>query len=182
MNAPVVVGEPSARERGEATDDKILAALAALTDRLSKLESSQRVRNEDERMIGAVESGMFASKLGTNMRGCPMTIDALGSLEDKPEAPRARARWRDNGELMFASLAPPRGQPSAQHCMPAGAAELIAAPRQEAPPSATHMAAAISNYAPRVSVNSTFASLMDWSSTKSWFFHWECTFMRAVTS
>ena len=89
MNTPAVVGEPSARERGEAIDDKILAALAALTDRLAKLESSQRVRYEDERMLGAVESGMFASKLGANMRGRPMTIDALGSLEKKPEAPRA---------------------------------------------------------------------------------------------
>ena len=61
VNTPAVVEEPSACERGEATDDKILAALAALTDRLAKLESSQRVRDEDERMLGAVESGMFAS-------------------------------------------------------------------------------------------------------------------------
>ena len=85
-----VVEEPPARERSEATNDKILAALAAVTDRMSKIESSQCVRYEDEMMLGAVESGMFASKLGENMRGRPMTIDALGPLEEKPAAPRAR--------------------------------------------------------------------------------------------
>ena len=140
-NTPAVVEETSARERGKATDDKILAALAAVTDRLSKLESSQRVRDEDERMLGAVESGMFGSKLGANMRGRPMTIDALGPLEEKPAAPRACARWPDGGESMFALLAPPRGQPSAQHRMAARAAEPMAAP-----PPATHTAAAIGNY------------------------------------
>ena len=115
VNTPGVVELPPSRERSEATDDKILAALPAVTDLLSKLESSQRVRVEYERMLGAVERGMFASKLGANMRGRPMTIDALGSLEEKPAAPRARERWPDNGESTFASLAPPRGQPSAQH-------------------------------------------------------------------
>uniref|UniRef100_A0AAV1V901 Uncharacterized protein n=1 Tax=Peronospora matthiolae TaxID=2874970 RepID=A0AAV1V901_9STRA len=95
-DTPGVVEVPPARERSEATDDKILAALAAVTDRLSKLESSQRVRDEDERMLGAVESGMFASKLGANMRGRPMTIDALKSLEEKPAAHRARERWPEN--------------------------------------------------------------------------------------
>ena len=146
MNTPGVVEVPPDRERSEATDDKILAALAAVTDRLSKLESSQRVRDEDERMLGAVESGMFAPSLDANMRGRPMTIDALGPLEEKPEAPRARTPWPDDGESMFALLAPPRGQPSAQHRVPARAAEPIAAPRQEALPSATHTAAAIGNY------------------------------------
>ena len=77
VNTPAVVGEPSARERGEAIDDKILAALAAVTDRLAKLESSQCVRDEDERMIGAVESGMFVYKLGVNMRERPMIINVL---------------------------------------------------------------------------------------------------------
>uniref|UniRef100_A0AAV1TAQ6 Uncharacterized protein n=1 Tax=Peronospora matthiolae TaxID=2874970 RepID=A0AAV1TAQ6_9STRA len=39
-------------------------------------------------MMGAIESGMFASKLGTNMRGRPMTTDALGPQEEKLKAPR----------------------------------------------------------------------------------------------
>ena len=51
VNTPAAVEEPSARERGEATDDKILAALAALTDRLAKIECSQRDRDEDERCL-----------------------------------------------------------------------------------------------------------------------------------
>ena len=86
------------------------------------------------------------------MRGRPMTIDALGSLEEKAAAPRARERWPDNGELMFASLAPPRGQPSAQHRIPERSAGSMVAPRQEAMPPATHTAAAIGNYGmPRAS-------------------------------
>uniref|UniRef100_M4B4D2 RxLR effector candidate protein n=1 Tax=Hyaloperonospora arabidopsidis (strain Emoy2) TaxID=559515 RepID=M4B4D2_HYAAE len=51
VNTPADVEEFPARERGEATDDKILAALAAVTDRLSKPESPQRVRDEDGRML-----------------------------------------------------------------------------------------------------------------------------------
>ena len=145
-NTPAVVKGVPTHERGEAADDKILAALAAVTDRLSKLEYSQRVRDEDEPMLEAVESGMFASKLGANMRGRPMTINALGLLEEKPAAHRAGSRCPDDGESMFASLAPPRGQQSAQHRTPTQADEPMAAPRQEEPPSATHMAAAIGNY------------------------------------
>uniref|UniRef100_A0AAV1TDN4 Uncharacterized protein n=1 Tax=Peronospora matthiolae TaxID=2874970 RepID=A0AAV1TDN4_9STRA len=41
--APAVVGVSPARERIEANDDKILAALVGLTERLAKLKSSQRV-------------------------------------------------------------------------------------------------------------------------------------------
>ena len=97
-------------------------------------------------MLGAIESGMFASKLGANMRGRPMTIDTLGLLEKKPGAHRASFRWPDDGESIYASLAPPRGQQPAHYRTPAQAAEPMAAPRQEAPPPATHMAAAIGNY------------------------------------
>ena len=49
-----------------AIDDKILAALVALTDRMAKIESSQREREDQERMLGAIESRMFASALGAN--------------------------------------------------------------------------------------------------------------------
>ena len=38
--ASEAVEDSSARERSSATDDKILAALAALTERMAKLESS----------------------------------------------------------------------------------------------------------------------------------------------
>lgn len=70
------------------------------------------------------------------MRERPMTIDALKSLEEKPAAHRARRRWPENGESMFASLAPPRGQPSAQHRMPERSAEPMVAPHQEEMPPA----------------------------------------------
>uniref|UniRef100_A0AAV1TRY5 Uncharacterized protein n=1 Tax=Peronospora matthiolae TaxID=2874970 RepID=A0AAV1TRY5_9STRA len=127
MNTPAAVEEDPASKKGEATDDKILVALATLIDRLSKLESSQRVRDEDERMLGAVESGLFASKLGANVRGRPMTINALGPLEEKPAAPRARTRWPVDGESMFALLALPRGQASSQCRRSARAAEPMVA-------------------------------------------------------
>ena len=44
-------------------DDKIFAARAAVTVRLANLESSQCVRDDDERMLGGVESGMIALRL-----------------------------------------------------------------------------------------------------------------------
>uniref|UniRef100_M4BTD1 RxLR effector candidate protein n=1 Tax=Hyaloperonospora arabidopsidis (strain Emoy2) TaxID=559515 RepID=M4BTD1_HYAAE len=64
--ASKAVEDSSARERSLATDDKILAVLAALTDRMAKMESSQREREDQERMLGAIESRMFASALGAN--------------------------------------------------------------------------------------------------------------------
>lgn len=186
VNTPAVVEESPAREQGEATDDKILAALAAVTDSVSKLESSQCVRDEDERMLGAVGSGMLASKLEANIRVRPMTLDALGPLKEKLEALRARARWPDIGESMFVSLAPLRGQPSAQHRMPARAAEPTAAPRQEALPPATHTEAAIGNYGiPTASKRKLnirkFDGTMLYKGLGSGFFDWGHTFMRAVS-
>ena len=87
------VEDSPARERSSAADDKILAALAALTDRMEKMESSQRNREDQERMMGAVESGMFSSAFGANARARPMTIDALtDSPERKLVARRPRAR------------------------------------------------------------------------------------------
>ena len=186
VNTPAVVGEPSARERGEATSDKILAALAALTDRLTKLESSQRVRDEDERMLRAVESGMFVSKLEANMRGRPMTIDALGSLEEKSEAPRSHAHWPDDSESMFASLAPSRGQPSAQHRIPARAGEIMAAPSQETPKTATHMAKAIGNCGmptasqQKLNIRKFYGSEL-YKGLGSGFFDWGRTFVRVMS-
>ena len=59
LPAPAIVDVP-ALESIKATDERIRAALVAVTDRLSNLESSQRVRDDDERMLGTVERGMFA--------------------------------------------------------------------------------------------------------------------------
>ena len=110
--ASAVVNDGPARESGQ-RDDKILAALAALTDRLASLESSQRVRDEEERMLGAVESRLFASKIGANMRGRPMTIDAIGDAEEKAPVPRGYQRATDLGASRFASLEPPRARSTA---------------------------------------------------------------------
>uniref|UniRef100_A0AAV1UNK0 Uncharacterized protein n=1 Tax=Peronospora matthiolae TaxID=2874970 RepID=A0AAV1UNK0_9STRA len=107
--APAVVNDGPARESGE-RDDKILAALAALTDRLASLESSQIVRDEEERMLGAVESELFASKIGANMRGRPMTIDAIGDAEEKAPVPRGyhRAPASVPPSREYAALPPPK--------------------------------------------------------------------------
>ena len=78
-------------------------------------------------MLGAVESGMFASALGANMPARPMTIDALmDSPEQKPAALSPSLRAPDLEESMFASLAlgrcqAPLHQPR-QAPAPAGAA------------------------------------------------------------
>uniref|UniRef100_A0AAV1VIL0 Uncharacterized protein n=1 Tax=Peronospora matthiolae TaxID=2874970 RepID=A0AAV1VIL0_9STRA len=139
---PQVVNDGPACESGK-RDDKILAALAALTDRLASLESSQRVRDEEERMLGAVESGLFASKLGANMRDRPMTIDAIGEAEEKAPVSRGYQRATDLGASRFASLRPPRARaaPQLQQRAPASAPPpqehaALPPPQQFAPPQA----------------------------------------------
>uniref|UniRef100_A0AAV1T6P9 Uncharacterized protein n=1 Tax=Peronospora matthiolae TaxID=2874970 RepID=A0AAV1T6P9_9STRA len=129
--ALAVVDVSPAHERSEATEDKILATPVGLTERLAKLESSQRVCDEDERMLGAVESGMFASALDANICGRPMTIDALGSPEQKPAYP-ARAPAPNDSVPMFSSLAPPRGQAPPQQRVPAQAAATAVGAHQQA--------------------------------------------------
>uniref|UniRef100_A0AAV1UFH2 Uncharacterized protein n=1 Tax=Peronospora matthiolae TaxID=2874970 RepID=A0AAV1UFH2_9STRA len=64
VQAPAVVEVSLARKRSEDTDDKILTTLVGLAERLTKLESSQRVRDEDELILGAVENCIFTSALG----------------------------------------------------------------------------------------------------------------------
>nr|BAP68813.1 RxLR effector candidate protein [Hyaloperonospora arabidopsidis Emoy2] len=89
--AAAVVGDPPTHERRSATEENILSALAALLDHMEKMETSQMLTNEDERMRGAIESGLFASALGENMSAKTMTIDALrDSPERKPAARQAR--------------------------------------------------------------------------------------------
>ena len=135
-------------------------------------------------MFEAVQSGMFASKLRANMRGCLVTIDALGPLEEKPAAPRAI--WPDEDESMFVSLVPPHGQPSDQHRMPARAAENMATPRQEVPPPTTHMVEAIGSYG-MSTASQRKLNICKFNGTElykglgSKFLYWRRTFMRAVS-
>uniref|UniRef100_M4BNX7 RxLR effector candidate protein n=1 Tax=Hyaloperonospora arabidopsidis (strain Emoy2) TaxID=559515 RepID=M4BNX7_HYAAE len=91
--------EDSSTRESETRDDKILAALTSVTERLVVRESSQRVREEDERMMGAAENGMFASKLDANMRGRPMAIDPL-------EPPKRSSRHRAPARCALAAAAP----------------------------------------------------------------------------
>ena len=102
----VVIDAP-VHERSSATDEIILAALAALSNRMEKMETSQMRIDEDERMRGAIESGMFASALGANMGVRTMTIDALrNSPERKPASCEARAPGPspELGGSLFSSL------------------------------------------------------------------------------
>ena len=174
-----VVEETPAQERSGATEDKILTALANVTSRLASLESSQRVRDEDERMLGAVESGMFSSNLGAKMRGRPMAIDALGDAEEKPPAARAYQRAAEIGASRFASLDPP--QP--QHRAPIYAASPQ--PQQVDPPQA-YARPGLNGYGmPSASQRKLNIRKFDGSELYkglgSVFFDWGRTFLRAVS-
>uniref|UniRef100_A0AAV1UN05 Uncharacterized protein n=1 Tax=Peronospora matthiolae TaxID=2874970 RepID=A0AAV1UN05_9STRA len=90
-------------------NDEILSALVGVMDRLANFESSQRVRDEDESILGSVENGMSASALSAKLRGRQNIVKALGSPEQKPAFTLDRALAPGDGVSMFASLAPPRG-------------------------------------------------------------------------
>uniref|UniRef100_A0AAV1UY35 Uncharacterized protein n=1 Tax=Peronospora matthiolae TaxID=2874970 RepID=A0AAV1UY35_9STRA len=116
-----------ARQHGETHVDKILAAPAGVTERLrarwcdgtaAVIESSQQVRDEDERMMEAFDSGMFASNLGRNSRGRPTTNDALGPPGENPVASRTHWRAPDLSVSRFASLGPPGARLPPQHPTP----------------------------------------------------------------
>uniref|UniRef100_A0AAV1TAE8 Uncharacterized protein n=1 Tax=Peronospora matthiolae TaxID=2874970 RepID=A0AAV1TAE8_9STRA len=106
--SPAVGNDEPARESGE-RDDKILAALAALTDRLAKLESSRECETRRSAFLGPWRAD-FASKLGANMRGRPITIEAIGEAEEKAPVPRGYQRATDLGASRFASFEPPRAR------------------------------------------------------------------------
>uniref|UniRef100_A0AAV1V1J0 CCHC-type domain-containing protein n=1 Tax=Peronospora matthiolae TaxID=2874970 RepID=A0AAV1V1J0_9STRA len=167
VTTSAVVEDSSAQET---RDDKILAALASVTERLATLESSQRVRDEDERMLGAVESGMFASKLGANMRGRPMTIDALGSPERKPTAPPAYQRADELGLSRFATLEPPGAR----------------LPQQQPAPPQADVRPGLNGYG-MPSSSQRKLNIRKFDGTElyhglgSGFFDWARTFMRAVS-
>uniref|UniRef100_A0AAV1VL01 Uncharacterized protein n=1 Tax=Peronospora matthiolae TaxID=2874970 RepID=A0AAV1VL01_9STRA len=109
VRASTVVRDSPAHEKSSATDDKILAALTALTSRMAKMESSQCERDESDKFLSAVENGMFTSALGANMCARQMMTDALmDSPEQKPAARPSLSRVPKHTESVFASLAPPK--------------------------------------------------------------------------
>ncbi|CAI5714086.1 unnamed protein product [Peronospora farinosa] len=59
----VVQGAQTAHKRGDDVDTRILATLVDLQARMAQMEISQQKLDEEERMMGAIESGMFHSAL-----------------------------------------------------------------------------------------------------------------------
>uniref|UniRef100_A0AAV1UBX1 CCHC-type domain-containing protein n=1 Tax=Peronospora matthiolae TaxID=2874970 RepID=A0AAV1UBX1_9STRA len=167
--APAVVNDGTARESGK-RDDKILATLAALTDRLSSLESLQRVRDEEERMLRAVESVLIASRLGANMRGRPMTIDAIGDAEEKAPVPR--------GAPQLQQRAPASAPPPQEYA-------ALPPPQQVAPPQA-YVRPGLNGYG-MPSASQRKLNIRKFDGTElyrglgSGFFDWGRTFLRAVS-
>lgn len=102
-----VIRDVSACEKSSATDEKILAALATLSDCIEKMETSHMWNDEDERIRGAIESGIFASALGAHMDARTTTVDVLrNSPERKPAAFQAQAQEPSTEfvEFLFSSL------------------------------------------------------------------------------
>ena len=66
-----MVVPPHAHERNAENDalEKVLKMLNSMDERMKKTELSQARIDEDERMRGAVESGIFSSKLGADFAG-----------------------------------------------------------------------------------------------------------------
>ena len=132
--------------------------------------------------MGAVESGMFASNLGANMRGRPMMIDALEPPEEKPPAPRTYQRAPDLGVSRFASLEPPGERLPPQHHTPMYAAPP---PHQAAPPQAYERPGLNGYGMPTASQRKLNIRKFDetelYKDLGSGFFDWGRTFMRAVS-
>uniref|UniRef100_A0AAV1VLT7 Uncharacterized protein n=1 Tax=Peronospora matthiolae TaxID=2874970 RepID=A0AAV1VLT7_9STRA len=70
-------------------------------------------------MLGAVESGLFTSKVSADMRGQPTKIDAIEDTEKKAPEPRGYQRPTDHGALRFASLEQPHTRVAPQYRAPA---------------------------------------------------------------
>ncbi|CAH0483067.1 unnamed protein product [Peronospora belbahrii] len=128
---------PQDDKAAPAKEDKILAMLNALSSRMERMEASQIKLDEDKRMRGAIEIGLFASSLGVNLGAATMRIDALEQPERKPpaRAPLVRAPTPSQEYSTFHSLDPrfPALSPQPQQmraCAPAAApAQMQRRPR-----------------------------------------------------
>ncbi|CAI5731107.1 unnamed protein product [Peronospora farinosa] len=91
--AAAMVVDSIAHERGENSDinARILTALDKMTSRMDRLEMSQMQIDENERLCGAIDSGLFGSALDRGNGGVPMNHEALGFMPPKrsPEPPAA---------------------------------------------------------------------------------------------
>uniref|UniRef100_A0AAV1UEI6 Uncharacterized protein n=1 Tax=Peronospora matthiolae TaxID=2874970 RepID=A0AAV1UEI6_9STRA len=97
VQAPAVVEVSPARERSEATDDNIFTILVGLTERLAKLESSQRVRDEDEMISALLKIAFSLPPLAQNARSTNdhrRVVVAGAEASSFPGASTSAGRWR----------------------------------------------------------------------------------------
>ena len=144
---------------------------------MAKTESSQREREDHERMLGAVQSGMFASALGANARAKPMNHRRVHGLPENKPAPRPlRAHVPDLEEPMFASFAPA----CARTPTPAEARRPAAGPAPSGQPPATTSSYATPNASQRKLPIRQFDGTELYKGLGSGFLDWGRTFLRAV--
>ncbi|CAH0484856.1 unnamed protein product [Peronospora farinosa] len=93
----VVQGAPTAHERGDDVNARILATLVDLQARMAQMEVSQQKLDEEERMMGAIESGMFRSALSNGRGGAPLHIDALGHPPVRPRTGQGHSSMLHHG-------------------------------------------------------------------------------------
>uniref|UniRef100_A0AAV1UHK3 Uncharacterized protein n=1 Tax=Peronospora matthiolae TaxID=2874970 RepID=A0AAV1UHK3_9STRA len=87
VTPPAEVVDPPTHERGADVNERILKMLMGLEGRMERMEASQMHMDENERLRGAIESGLFSSLLGRNMGNAgPMHLDALGNSPPRRQA------------------------------------------------------------------------------------------------
>ncbi|CAI5704017.1 unnamed protein product [Peronospora effusa] len=64
---------------------------------MTQMEVSQQKLDEDERMMGAIESGMFLYALANGRGGAPLHIDALGHSPVRPRTGQGHASMLHHG-------------------------------------------------------------------------------------
>uniref|UniRef100_A0AAV1VBX8 Integrase catalytic domain-containing protein n=1 Tax=Peronospora matthiolae TaxID=2874970 RepID=A0AAV1VBX8_9STRA len=127
--APAEDVATAARERSsEDVNKRILNALLGLEERVMRMEASQIKTEEDERMRGAIESGMFSSALGRDFGRETMTRDALGFAPAVRNASSPHGPYHGSrGAPLMPQYTPPLGQPQAPQVGPAAAPPPAAA-------------------------------------------------------
>ncbi|CAI5707058.1 unnamed protein product [Peronospora farinosa] len=75
-----MVVDPPNHEKGADVNERILKMLMGFEVRMERMEASQMQINENERLRGAIESGLSTSLLDLNMGSAgPLHLDALGN-------------------------------------------------------------------------------------------------------
>ncbi|CAI5701820.1 unnamed protein product [Peronospora effusa] len=124
--ASAMVVDFSAHERGENSDisARILTAPENMTSRMDRLEMSQMQIDKNERLRGAIDSGLFDSSLGRGIGGVPMNREALEFMPPRQSpVPQVAPLPRLRAPVMVQPLFEPLGlrvlQPQQQKQAPA---------------------------------------------------------------